>query len=72
MKLYVISGYHPESDGQTKGTNQTLEQYIYLYCNYQQDNGLNFFPLWNSPTTMPQVQQQEYPCSLQTKDTTQI
>ena len=45
MKLYVISGYHPESDGQTKGTNQTLEQYIYLYCNYQQDNWSELLPL---------------------------
>ena len=38
MKLHFTSGYHPEGDGQTERTNQTLEQYIRVYCNYQQDN----------------------------------
>src|ERR1700728_4142006 len=38
MKLYFTSGYHPEGDGQTECTNQTLEQYLCIYCNYQQDN----------------------------------
>ena len=38
MKLHFTSGYHPEGDGQTERTNQTLEQYIQVYCNYQQDN----------------------------------
>ena len=35
MKLHFTSGYHPEGDGQTKRTNQTLEQYLRIYCNYQ-------------------------------------
>src|ERR1700691_609034 len=38
MKHHFTSGYHPEGDGQTKCTNQTLEQYLHVYCNYQQDN----------------------------------
>jgi len=38
MQLHFTSGYHPEGDGQTKHTNQTLEQYLCVYCNYQQDN----------------------------------
>ena len=38
MWLHFTSGYHPEGDGQTKYTNQTLEQYLRVYCNYQQDN----------------------------------
>ena len=38
MKLHFTSGYHPKGDGQTERTNQTLEQYIQVYCNYQQDN----------------------------------
>jgi IS30 family transposase len=38
MKLHFTSGYHPEGDGQTEGVNQTLEQYLRVYCNYQQDN----------------------------------
>ena len=38
MRLHFTSGYHPEGDGQTECTNQTLEQYLCVYCNYQQDN----------------------------------
>jgi len=38
MKLHFTSGYHPEGDGQTERVNQTLEQYLCAYCNYQQDN----------------------------------
>ena len=45
MKLHFTSGYHPEGDGQTKRTNQTLEQYIRVYCNYQQDNWFTLLPL---------------------------
>ena len=28
MKLHFTSGYHPEGNGQTEHTNQTLEQYL--------------------------------------------
>ena len=45
MKLHFTSGYHPEGDGQTEHTNQTLEQYIQVYCNYQQDNWFRLLPL---------------------------
>lgn len=45
MRLHFTSGYHPEGDGQTERTNQTLEQYIRVYCNYQQDNWLDLLPL---------------------------
>src|SRR6202789_2625099 len=45
MKLHFTSGYHPEGDGQTERTNQTLEQYIRIYCNYQQDNWKGLLPL---------------------------
>ena len=38
MRLHFTSGYHPEGDGQTEHTNQTLKQYLQSYCNYQQDN----------------------------------
>src|SRR5215813_606366 len=38
MCLHFTSGYHPEGDGQTECTNQTLEQCLCIYCNYQQDN----------------------------------
>ena len=45
MWLHFTSGYHPEGDGQTKRTNQTLEQYLRVYCNYQQDNWSELLPL---------------------------
>ena len=45
MKLHFTSGYHPEGDGQTERTNQTLEQYLQVYCNYQQDNWSKLLPL---------------------------
>ena len=45
MWLHFTSGYHPEGDGQTKHTHQTLEQYLCVYCNYQQDNWSGLLPL---------------------------
>ena len=33
MKLHFTSSYHPKGDGQTERTNQTLEQYLRIYCN---------------------------------------
>ena len=45
MKLHFTLGYHPEGDGQTERSNQTLEQYLRVYCNYQQDNWANLLPL---------------------------
>ena len=38
MQLHFTSGYHPKGNGQTEHMNQTLEQYLCVYCNYQQDN----------------------------------
>ena len=56
MKLHFTSGYHPEGDGQIKWANQTLEQYLQMYCNYQQDNWSDLLPLTkfaynNAPST---------------------
>ena len=45
MWLHFTSGYHPEDDGQTKHTNQTLKQYLHVYCNYQQNNWSELLPL---------------------------
>ena len=45
MTLHFTSSYHPEGDGQTECTNQTLEQYLRVYCNYQQDNWSDLLPL---------------------------
>ena len=58
MKLHYTSGYHPEGDGQTECTNQTLEQYLCIFCNYQQDNWktllfLAEFAYNNAPSNEP-------------------
>src|SRR5882724_11870541 len=45
MKLHFTLGYHPEGDRQTEQTNETLEQYLRVYCNYQQDNWSELLPL---------------------------
>ena len=60
MKLHFTSGYHPEGDRQTEHTNQTLEQYIRVYCNYQQDNWyrllqLSEFAYNNAPSATTKV-----------------
>ena len=45
MRLHFTSGYHLEANGQTKCTNQTLEQFLRIYCNYQQLDWLQLLPL---------------------------
>ena len=35
IRLYFTSGYHSKDDEQTKHMNQTLEQYLCAYYNYQ-------------------------------------
>ena len=45
MWLHFTLDYHPEGDGQTEHMNQTLKQYLCVYCNYQQDNWSKLLPL---------------------------
>ena len=45
MRLHFTSGYHPQADGQTERVNQTLEQYLRTFCNFQQDNWASLLPL---------------------------
>jgi len=45
IKLYFTSDYHPEADGQIECTNQTLKQYLRIFCTYQQLNWAKLLPL---------------------------
>ena len=50
LELLDIKGnrstsYHPESDGQTERVNQTLEQYLRIYCDFHQDDWSQILPL---------------------------
>ena len=41
----LSTAFHPQTDRQTKRLNQTLEQYLHCYINYQQDNWVSLLPL---------------------------
>jgi len=50
LELLEVKGnrstaYHPESDGQTERVNQTLEQYLRIYCDFHQDDWYQLLPL---------------------------
>src|SRR5882724_9012511 len=45
IKANLSTAYHPEMDGQTEWVNQILEQYLWVYINYQQDDWVNLLPL---------------------------
>ena len=50
MKLMGIdhqltTAYHPQGNSQTEQTNQTVEQYLWHYINYQQDDWVNYLPM---------------------------
>jgi len=45
MHLHFTSGHHPSVNGQVKRINSTLEQYLRIYCNYEQDSWSKLLPL---------------------------
>ena len=34
----ISTAYHPQTDGASEHTNQSLEQYLHIYCSTQQNN----------------------------------
>jgi hypothetical protein len=44
VKKKLSTSFHPETDGQTERTNQTLEQYLRMYANKMQDNWVELLP----------------------------
>ena len=57
IRLHFTSRHHLEGDSQTEQINQTLEQYLWIYSNYQQDNMLELLPLaefsYNNALVLP-------------------
>src|SRR5882724_9929926 len=45
IKANLSTAYHPETSGQMERVNQILEQYLWVYVNYQQDDCVNLLPL---------------------------
>ena len=45
IKRKLSTAFHPQTDGQTKRQNQTLEQYLRGYINYQQDDWARLLPM---------------------------
>jgi len=44
-KKKLSTAYHPQTDGQTERTNQTMETYLRIYSNQQQDNWVSLLPM---------------------------
>ena len=45
IKQKLSMTFHPQTDGQTERMNQTMEQYLRMYCNYQQDDWVELLSL---------------------------
>ena len=44
IKVVIFIAYYPQTDGQIKRLNQTLEQYLKHYINYIQNNWVLLLP----------------------------
>jgi len=58
IRQNISTAYHPQTDGASEHTNQTLKQYLCLFCGTQQNNWHTWLPLmqytknsWPSATT---------------------
>src|SRR5258708_11872661 len=60
VRLRKSTAFRPQTDGQTERVNQSLEQYLRQYCNYEQNDWSDLLPLAeyaynNSVTTATQM-----------------
>ena len=60
VRLRNSTAFHPQTDSQTERGNRSLEQYLWQYCNYEQDNWNDLLALAeyaynNSATTATQM-----------------
>ena len=40
----LSTAFHPQTDGETERVNQEIEQFLRVFCNYQQDNWAHLLP----------------------------
>jgi hypothetical protein len=45
IKLKMSTAFHPQTDGSTERVNQTLEQYLRIFCLFDQSNWSQLLPL---------------------------
>ncbi len=44
VKSTLSTAFHPQTNGETEQVNQELEQYLHIFCNFQQDNWAELIP----------------------------
>ena len=45
IKQKLLTAFYPETDGQTERVNQSLEQYLRMFSNYEQNNWSELLPI---------------------------
>ena len=45
IKQNISTAYHPQMDGQLERTNQSMEDLLHIFCNYQQDDWTEWLPI---------------------------
>jgi transposase InsO family protein len=44
VKASLSTAFHPQTDGETERVNQEVEQFLRIFCNFQQDNWTELLP----------------------------